>query len=445
MSCAAAEHASCADGEAPRRAPSPVGSVGTPSRLARPRSRAAASLRSRRRRRGLVRARRRDLRAGGLPRRGSPRGGALGAGRRAAPRARDRRVRARASRSRRSAAVGDPRRGAARRRRAPAAPGRNRRRHSRAGAPRGCESPRRSGAHLRHLRETRSARGGGGARGGLSADVVRARPSRQAARRHGRPRPLADGHRAARLVRERHLQAVRSRDRSRNRVDERRCPPVPRACNRRVRTGALHDRERLAADDPRGDDGAVVRRRVRGADRRRPARSAVRNCLRLLRSRAVTELALTELSLGCAQLGNLYRSVTDDEAAATVDAAWNAGIRYFDTAPHYGLGLSERRLGGALAGRARSEYVVSTKVGRRLVPLPEPYGRDDDGFDVPATHRRVWDFSRDGVLRSLEESLERLGLDRVDVVFLHDPDDHWAEALNEAYPALEELRAQGAV
>ncbi|MBV8064694.1 MAG: aldo/keto reductase [Actinobacteria bacterium] len=167
--------------------------------------------------------------------------------------------------------------------------------------------------------------------------------------------------------------------------------------------------------------------------------------MRLLRSRAVTELALTELSLGCAQLGNLYRSVTDDEAAATVDAAWNAGIRYFDTAPHYGLGLSERRLGGALAGRARSEYVVSTKVGRRLVPLPEPYGRDDDGFDVPATHRRVWDFSRDGVLRSLEESLERLGLDRVDVVFLHDPDDHWAEALNEAYPALEELRAQGAV
>jgi D-threo-aldose 1-dehydrogenase len=159
----------------------------------------------------------------------------------------------------------------------------------------------------------------------------------------------------------------------------------------------------------------------------------------------VTRLPLTGLSLGCAQLGNLYRAVTDEEAAATVEAAFDAGIRYFDTAPHYGLGLSERRLGAALAGRTRDDYVVSTKVGRRLDPLPEPHDRDDEGFDVPATHRRVWDFSRDGVLRSLEESLERLGLDRVDIVFLHDPDDHWIEALNDAYPALEELRTQGVV
>ena len=154
---------------------------------------------------------------------------------------------------------------------------------------------------------------------------------------------------------------------------------------------------------------------------------------------------LTELSLGCAQLGSLYRAVDETEAAATVDAAYDLGIRYFDTAPHYGLGLSERRLGAALAGQAREELTVSTKVGRRLEPLPEPYGRDDEGFDVPATHRRVWDFSRDGVLRSLEESLERLGLDHVDIVFLHDPDDHWEEALNEGYPALEELRSQGLV
>jgi D-threo-aldose 1-dehydrogenase len=156
-------------------------------------------------------------------------------------------------------------------------------------------------------------------------------------------------------------------------------------------------------------------------------------------------LRLTELGLGCAQLGNLYRAVSDEEAAATVDEAWKLGIRYFDTAPHYGLGLSERRLGAALAGRARDEYVVSTKVGRRLDPLAPPYGRDDDGFDVPASHRRVWDFSRDGVLRSLEESLTRLGLDRVDVVFIHDPDDHWADAVGQAYPALEELRDQGVV
>ena len=153
----------------------------------------------------------------------------------------------------------------------------------------------------------------------------------------------------------------------------------------------------------------------------------------------------TELSLGCAQLGNLFHAIDDDEARATVDAAWNAGVRYFDTAPHYGLGLSERRLGAALAGRPREEYVLSTKVGRLLEPLPSVRGLDDDGFDVPATHRRVWDFSREGVLRSLESSLERLGLDRVDLVYLHDPDDHWDDALRLAYPALEELRAQGVV
>ena len=156
-------------------------------------------------------------------------------------------------------------------------------------------------------------------------------------------------------------------------------------------------------------------------------------------------LLLTELGLGCAQLGNLYRAIDDQDAAATVDKAWELGIRYFDTAPHYGLGLSERRLGAALAGRTRDDCVVSTKVGRRLEVLAPPYGRDDEGFDVPATHRRVWDFSRDGVLRSLEQSLERLGLDRVDLVFIHDPDDHWEEAVGQAYPALEELRREGVV
>ena len=156
-------------------------------------------------------------------------------------------------------------------------------------------------------------------------------------------------------------------------------------------------------------------------------------------------LRLTELSLGCARLGNLYRAITDEQAGATTDAAWDQGIRYFDTAPHYGLGLSERRLGTALAERPRSEYLVSTKVGRRLEPLSPPGEFDDEGFDVAATHRRVWDFSRDGVLRSLEESLRRLGLDAVDIVYLHDPDDHRREALGTAYPALEELRAQGVV
>ncbi|MFI9542558.1 aldo/keto reductase [Streptomyces sp. NPDC052016] len=156
---------------------------------------------------------------------------------------------------------------------------------------------------------------------------------------------------------------------------------------------------------------------------------------------------VTRLALGCAGIGNLYRPVTDEAAHATVDAAWDAGIRTFDTAPHYGLGLSERRLGAALRGRPRDMYTVSTKVGRILAPNGEDGHGDDlaNGFAVPATRRRVWDFSADGVLRSLEASLERLGLDRVDIVLLHDPDDHAEQALREAYPALERLRAEGVV
>jgi D-threo-aldose 1-dehydrogenase len=152
------------------------------------------------------------------------------------------------------------------------------------------------------------------------------------------------------------------------------------------------------------------------------------------------------LGLGCAQLGNLYTAIDDSTAAATVAAAWDSGVRYFDTAPHYGLGLSERRLGAALAGRPRDSYTISTKVGRLLVP--DPAGRqrcDREGFDVPATHRRVWDFTADGVRRSLSDSLQRLGLDRVDLVLLHDPEDHARTALEHAYPALHELRRQGVV
>ena len=152
-----------------------------------------------------------------------------------------------------------------------------------------------------------------------------------------------------------------------------------------------------------------------------------------------------QLALGCAQLGNLYRAVSDDDALATVAAAWDLGVRYFDTAPHYGLGLSERRLGAALAGRPRDAYVVSTKVGRLLEPVEVAAGQDDEGFMVPATHRRVWDFSRDGIRRSLDESLQRLGLDRVDIVYLHDPDDHREAVLETGYPALAELRKEGVV
>ncbi|MEW2568001.1 aldo/keto reductase [Streptomyces sp. NPDC047070] len=156
-------------------------------------------------------------------------------------------------------------------------------------------------------------------------------------------------------------------------------------------------------------------------------------------------VGVTALALGTAGIAGLYREVPEEQAHATVDAAWDAGVRYFDTAPHYGIGHSERRLGAALRGRPRVEYTVSTKVGRRLEPTDA--GGDDlaDGFAVPATHRRVWDFSADGVRRTLDASLERLGLDRVDVVYLHDPDDHAEEAFREGYPALEKLRSEGVV
>ncbi|MEV4516829.1 aldo/keto reductase [Dactylosporangium sp. NPDC049525] len=157
-------------------------------------------------------------------------------------------------------------------------------------------------------------------------------------------------------------------------------------------------------------------------------------------------ISLTALGFGAAQGGNLYRATTDEAFTAAVDTAWDAGIRYFDTAPHYGLGLSERRLGAALRSRPRDDYVVSTKVGRLLVPSPATaHLRDPGGFDVAATHRRQWDFSRDGVRRSLEASLTRTGLDRIDIVYLHDPDDHWRQAATDAVPALVELRDQGVI
>jgi D-threo-aldose 1-dehydrogenase len=157
-------------------------------------------------------------------------------------------------------------------------------------------------------------------------------------------------------------------------------------------------------------------------------------------------VALTELGLGAAQLGNLYRQTSESESRETVEAAWDAGIRYFDTAPHYGLGLSERRLGEQLSGHPRAEYVISTKVGRLLRPSPETSAQSDsEGFAVPASYRREWDFSRDGILRSVEESLARTGLDRFDILYLHDPDEHFEQASTEGIAALIELREQGVV
>ncbi|MEY9844130.1 aryl-alcohol dehydrogenase-like predicted oxidoreductase [Streptacidiphilus sp. BW17] len=159
---------------------------------------------------------------------------------------------------------------------------------------------------------------------------------------------------------------------------------------------------------------------------------------------------VTTLSLGAAALGNLFTEVSDEAAAETVDAAWESGVRYFDTAPHYGLGLSERRLGAALRNRPRDEYTLSTKIGRLLRPVGENSGANsgDDlanGFAVPATHRRVWDFSAYGVRSSIEDSLTRLGLDRIDIAYLHDPDDHEKQAFGSAYPELERLRGEGII
>jgi D-threo-aldose 1-dehydrogenase len=160
-----------------------------------------------------------------------------------------------------------------------------------------------------------------------------------------------------------------------------------------------------------------------------------------------TMVEVSELGFGGAQIGNLYTPVDDETAALAVEAAWGAGVRYFDTAPHYGLGTSEQRLGAALAGRPRSEFVVSTKAGRLLVPNPAPSGSDlrSGGFAVPDDLTRLFDFTSDGIKRSLDASLERLQLDRVDIVYVHDPDNHLDQAIGQAIPALLELRDAGVV
>jgi D-threo-aldose 1-dehydrogenase len=167
-------------------------------------------------------------------------------------------------------------------------------------------------------------------------------------------------------------------------------------------------------------------------------------------------LSFTELGFGAAPLGNLFRAITEDEAQAILEAAWAAGVRYFDTAPLYGLGLSETRLNHFLRGKPRGEYVISTKVGRLLRAVPPGQG-DGAGkwIDVPS-RKEVYDYGHDGVLRSLEASLERLGLDRVDILYAHDLDifNHGTQAAMEArlaefmaggYRALCRLRDEGVI
>lgn len=171
------------------------------------------------------------------------------------------------------------------------------------------------------------------------------------------------------------------------------------------------------------------------------------------RTIANTTGELTALGFGALVVGSLHRVTPPGGAAATVEATRDAGVRCFNTVPHHGAGLSERRPGAAVRPgarrrravaprqRPRAEHVVSSRVRRLLVPDEHPRGVDGEGFVVRDDLRRAWDFSRDGVLRSLAATLERTGLDRRDLVHLHDPDDHWRQAAEE--PLARECPAEG--
>jgi D-threo-aldose 1-dehydrogenase len=163
-----------------------------------------------------------------------------------------------------------------------------------------------------------------------------------------------------------------------------------------------------------------------------------------------TSVHVTALGFGATAIAGMYTEVSDTQATDTVEAAWSAGIRFYDVAPQYGRGRGEVRLGRGLAGHDRGEYVLSSKVGR-LLRADAPQNSDDydpDGnpYDAAAPDvATVYDYSRDGVLRSIDESLHRLGTDHLDIVHVHDPDRHLREALDTALPALIELRGQGVI
>ncbi|WP_310633687.1 aldo/keto reductase [Paraburkholderia sp.] len=167
-----------------------------------------------------------------------------------------------------------------------------------------------------------------------------------------------------------------------------------------------------------------------------------------------TALEVSALGLGTAPLGGLYRDLSDEEARATVDAAWSAGVRYFDTAPHYGHTKAEHRLGDALRRYPRHEYVLSTKVGRRFVPRTHAYD-GGEGWQNPLPFEAIYDYTRDGILRSFEDSQMRLGLVDIDMLLVHDigrfthgdRNAHYWRQLSEGggFRALDELRASGAV
>ena len=152
---------------------------------------------------------------------------------------------------------------------------------------------------------------------------------------------------------------------------------------------------------------------------------------------------VSKLGLGTAQLGGLFSSIEESEGQSLIDTAFTRGIRYFDTAPHYGKGVSERRLGSYLSKYPRDSWVLSSKVGRLLVPTD----KEEDSFfhDADNSVERLNDYSESGIRRSFEESLQRMHLESIDIVYIHDPDDFPDEAINHAYPALEKLRSEGLI
>lgn len=154
-------------------------------------------------------------------------------------------------------------------------------------------------------------------------------------------------------------------------------------------------------------------------------------------------LEVSRLSLGTATFGGLFTSVSDEECTQTLVSAVHSGINFIDTAPHYGKGTSERRIGAALKGLDRSQLVISTKIGRLLVPTTSDI--DEYFMDADNSVERKFDFSAYGVRRSLEESLQKLDIASVDILFIHDPDENPDTAIMEAYPELEKMRSEGII
>lgn len=157
-----------------------------------------------------------------------------------------------------------------------------------------------------------------------------------------------------------------------------------------------------------------------------------------------TVLSATTLGLGTTAIGGLYNATSEQAAEQTLQTAWELGIRFFDTAPQYGNGMAEQRLGAFLKTKPRDEYVLCTKVGR-LLRLPEDPTGEDAYYKGTPPQRPVFDFSYDGVMTSVDDSLARLGLDRIDVLHIHDPDNHYREAIDGAYRALDRLRSDGSI